>query len=601
MDEMKFNRDIEIIYEFLARRDDNISKFYEAIKEENEKRLFLEEFMVANGIKIDADSLYSLASRLVNLRDDSLIQTLKKQNFTPKDIKIVKESAYKWVRDYYIKKHLELIEMIDELSLLTPFYRALFKHHHKVGVAMSLWQSSWNEHIIENINKELHTKFGEDEKVHQYLHENGLESDGDRSYSVLMKTKNSYEKRAYVEAFNETKKVIEALEEFYLTLRDIDDESGQKNNIIKYIKTLIDAFSESDTTKVISKWANVDRAWMGITSPIQIGHPLEYYEDHYRKAVALEWDIRLSNPKMKNSRVTNIKKMFESIYNTIGEDYSTLYHYNLENLDKVQLYLGRPALFYGAEFNGLFSAQVVPNDEDVTLEFGKKIFAFADKILESSRAKPFMKLPRVVFGDEFVDVQREFLMKETEKWHQLYDISTIGHEYGHTLWMDKDTESKMNMSGNFKNIEEFKATTGGLVSFFLNPEDGLEMHLLDDIIKRSVSLIGWMEVGEVEPYYCEGLIHLDILFEARVLDFEDNRLILKRDEESYRKTKELYIQTYKSLAGDYYLKKVDASHFLSKYAKKVDGIFLPVEPKVNEFVTYYYELYKQIGTQLDDK
>ncbi|MEZ4694222.1 MAG: hypothetical protein R2837_09600 [Aliarcobacter sp.] len=34
-------------------------------------------------------------------------------------------------------------------------------------------------------------------------------------------------------------------------------------------------------------------------------------------------------------------------------------------------FVGRPALFFGAELNGLFSAQVVPNDE-VVLEEGKK-------------------------------------------------------------------------------------------------------------------------------------------------------------------------------------------------------------------------------------
>jgi len=35
--------------------------------------------------------------------------------------------------------------------------------------------------------------------------------------------------------------------------------------------------------------------------------------------------------------------------------------------------LGKPMPIYGAEFNGLFSAQVVPNDEIVSAEFGKKI------------------------------------------------------------------------------------------------------------------------------------------------------------------------------------------------------------------------------------
>jgi len=63
------------------------------------------------------------------------------------------------------------------------------------------------------------------------------------------------------------------------------------------------------THLLVEKWADVDRAWMKIQTPIQIGHPLEYYEDHFRKAVALEWDIRLTNPdfEQNDNRVNKIK------------------------------------------------------------------------------------------------------------------------------------------------------------------------------------------------------------------------------------------------------------------------------------------------------
>ena len=65
---------------------------------------------------------------------------------------------------------------------------------------------------------------------------------------------------------------------------------------------------------------------------------------------------------------------------------------NLEQIDRTQLYIGQPMLYYGAEFNGLFSAQVVPNDEKVSTELGKKIFAYADFVMESKKSKPVMKL-----------------------------------------------------------------------------------------------------------------------------------------------------------------------------------------------------------------
>ena len=132
--------------------------------------------------------------------------------------------------------------------------------------------------------------------------------------------------------------------------------------------------------------------------------------------------------------------------------------YLLKSLKKVQLHIGRPALFFAAEFNGLFSAQVVPNDEIVSKELGKKIFAFSDEILQSQRAKPFLKLSRKILGQEILTLDRKVLFQNPKKWHQVYDITTIGHEYCHILWCDETTETIMNKNGNFKNIEEFKAT-----------------------------------------------------------------------------------------------------------------------------------------------
>ena len=346
---------------------------------------------------------------------------------------------------------------------------------------------------------------------------------------------------------------------------------------------------------------------MKIKTPIQIGHPLEYYEDHFRKAVALEWDIRLTNPKFAQNdhRVNKIKSAFAKIYSSFepNETYKKTYNFSLKSLDKVQLYVGRPALFFGAEFNGMFSAQVVPNDEIVSLEEGKKIFAFSDEILQTSRAKPFLKLSREIFGQEILTIDRTFLFNETASWHQVYDISTVGHEYGHILWCDDETESVMNKTGNFKNIEEFKATTGGLISYLLD-EDTDELHLksqvLIDLVKRSVGLISWMEVDEVQPYYCEGLIHLNGLFDTAVLawDEENKKLNIDLSDEKYESLKAWYIENYTALAK-HYLDKIDATQFLNRYATKTEKYFMPNNEKINSFVKYYFKRYQEIGQELD--
>jgi hypothetical protein len=312
-------------------------------------------------------------------------------------------------------------------------------------------------------------------------------------------------------------------------------------------------------------------------------------EDHFRKTVALELDIRVTNPNRKSEVKQNIIKM----YKQLNKDKKTL-NFALKKIDDTQLYLGRPATFYGAELNGLFSAQVVPNDEVASSMKGKKIFAFADKILEDAKAKPKMKISYEVFSKEFMDKQYKFL-ENSELWHKVYDITTIGHEFGHILWLDVDSESVMNETGSFKNVEEFKATTGGLMAFFTNEEEELKELIINDTIKRGIGLIAWMEVGEVLPYYCERLIHLTGFFECEVLEFNDKKLSINYNEENYQKLKAWYKKTYLDLAENYYLKKIDPKGFLDKFIEKEDNKYLPKEAKVKEFVNWYYELYKEIG------
>lgn len=617
MTKEQFLNDLQKIYDFL---NDQKTKTNELIKflenEEFDKLTLIDDFAKSLNLEMNSDLRFALVTRLVNLRDDSLVQVLKKLGKNEKEIIELQEKAYQFVKEYWHDIHTKFIDFIVENNLLTPFYREVFIGVYNVGLQMSAWQTSWTAHIINGINKELVAKFeGNEVKIMKYLEDEKLFDLGhggitaDRCYSALIKDGDKYKSLAYIKAFKkETTEVVDALEEFADKLIELEDEIyNQKWDYVLYIQALIKAFSEDRTNELVSKWADVDRAWMKIKTPIQIGHPLEYYEDHFRKAVALEWDIRLTNPKFAQNdhRVNKIKSAFSKIYSSFepNESYKKIYDFSFKSLDKVQLYVGRPALFFGAEFNGLFSAQVVPNDEVVSLEEGKKIFAFSDEILQTSRAKPFLKLSQEIFGQELLTRDRMFLFNETASWHQVYDISTIGHEYGHILWCDDETESVMNKTGNFKNIEEFKATTGGLISYLLD-EDTDELHLkeqvLIDLVKRSVGLIGWMEVDEVQPYYCEGLIHLNGLFESDVLtwDNENKKLSIDISDAKFETLKAWYITNYTALAK-HYLDKKDATLFLNNYATKTEKYFMPNDEIINSFVKYYFKKYQEIGQELD--
>ena len=625
MNKEQFLTDIQKLYDFISKQKADVNKLYEYLENnEDEKLTIIKSFTDKLNLELTSDLKLALITRVVNLRDDGLVQVLKKLNKTDNEIIELQELSYQFAKEYWLDIHHNTIEYITSNNLLTPFYQEIFKGVYSVGMEFSKWQTSWTKLIINGVNKDLLEKFdGKNEDVMNFLESNELFDLGhngdiaDRSYSMLVENNGEYKSEAYITAFKkEVTSVIDALEEFVDNIIELEDEVyNQKWEYIQYLQSIITALAEKRTDMLVSKWADVDRTWMKLTTPIQIGHPLEYYEDHFRKAVALEWDIRLTNPSLQNNnqRVKKIKSMFKKVFNSKQlvenqtKEFKDIYNFSLKSLDKVQLHLGRPALFFGAAFNGLFSAQVVPNDEIVSKEEGKKIFAFSDEILQGQRAKPFLALSKEILGQELLTKDREFLFNETKSWHKVYDITTIGHEFGHILWCDEDTETVMNKTANFKNIEEFKATTGGLVSFFLdlqfnNSSDKkeLEEFVLTDTIKRAIGLIGWMEVDEVQPYYCEGMIHLYGLFKSKVLtwDEEKNSLTISRDKDTMDSLKSWYIETYSALAL-HYLNKKDATLFLEKYAVKKDKYYTSTNTNIDNFIQYYFKRYKEIGQELD--
>ncbi|RRS31849.1 MAG: invasion protein [Epsilonproteobacteria bacterium (ex Lamellibrachia satsuma)] len=606
MKKQQFMQDLQTIYDELQERQAELNSYYKLLNEGHERASeAVDAFLTLLDLKKNDDSVMAALIRIVNLREDALDQVLQKSGLSDEEIINKKELAYGFVSHMHINRHEDFIAWVEQHELLTPFYRSLILGVHYVGIAMSVWQSVWADYIINGINRELSTLFaGDDAKVFSKLQkENLLDLDpsgcvGDRCYSVLMKDdKNVYRSVAYAEAFpKEVMEVRNSLEQLIILLQQHEDEVfNQKTEWIAYLLAIESALKETQVDKLIGSWADVDRAWMKVTAPIQIGHPLEYYEDHYRKAVALEWDLRIINPELqKGSHVKeNIKNFASKMAEEFGEDAQRIMAKNLMQVDETQLYIGQPMLYYAAEFNGLFSAQVVPNDEQVSAEFGKKIFAYADFVMESKRSKPVMKLSVEMMGEDFVKKQRLLIDDKPELWHEIYDISTVGHEYGHILWIDSDTEMKMNATGQFKNIEEFKATSGGLMAFFFSENKALKTHIVDDLVSRAVGLMAWREVGEVLPYYCEGLIHLDILFSSGVITYDGQ---VKIDYNKYDAMKEVYQAAYKNLAA-YYLDKKDANTYLSQYALKEEGVYLPVKKEIKDFVEHYYSRYQEIGQQ----
>lgn len=601
-------KDLQVIYDELQSRQDSLNRYYELLDEgktHERADAVVDAFLRLLDIPRDKDSEMATLTRVISLREDALEQVLQKCGFSENDISMKKELAYGFASTMHITRHESFIGWVEEHKLLTPFYRSLIFGVHFVGIRLSEWQSYWTDSIINGVNRDLLEMFNSDDaKVFEMLSEKNLldlapnGEVGDRCYSMLIKDESGeYKSVAYSKAFpKQVAGVTMALEQLIALLGEYEDDVfGQKEEWIAYFTALKEAFAHTVPNELIAKWAEVDRKWMAVKTPLQVGHPLEYYEDHYRKAVALEWDLRIVNPALQDSSPTrqNIKDFASKMAEEFGSNAKETMAKNLTQVDETQLYIGQPILYYAAEFNGLFSAQVVPNDEQVSSELGKKIFAYADFVMESKRSKPIMKLSVETMGEEFVKKQKTLIEKNPKLWQELYDISTVGHEYGHILWIDSDTETKMNTTGQFKNIEEFKATSGGLMAFFNNEKEALKNHVVDDVVSRAISLMAWREVGEVLPYYCEGLIHLDILFSSGVVSYDGE---INIDYNKYDTMKEAYILAYKNLA-DNYLNKADAGKYLSQYTLKNEGVYLPKNEKIRDFVEHYYARYKEIGQQ----
>ncbi|PPB72706.1 invasion protein CiaB [Campylobacter hyointestinalis] len=562
-----------------------------------------------NLCSLDSSSVNKIAvlRRIVDLNEVGIINELKNSGKSEDEINTIKAKMYDFVSEFYINRHQGLINEVEEKGILEPFYLELIKSIHRIGVSLSKMQRTWQKSIIETTNREFETKFESIAKANEFITKNRLyqtnpdNSRCDRVYGAVIKNSEDYKLAPYAVSFkDEMKSVKDAFETSLVNLEKLSKTKDDESYVI-YLAKLKNAFLQTNNDLVIANWQDAERAWMDTKGKIQIGHPLEYYEDAYTHAVALEWDIRLvddlsvNETKFKNS----IKESFDEIYSKTGVKNQNMVNLVHSNIDKTQLYISVPMVYYAAEFNGLFSAQVVPNDEIVSRECGKKIFAFVNFVYESTKAKPFMKLASEIFDKDFLDFGREILYKKPEIWKKVYEISTIGHEFGHILFIDSDTESAMNKSGEFKFIEEYKATTGGLINFFLHEDATYKMAVFHELIKRSIGLIAWQKVTETRAYYCEGLIHLSLLFRSGVLKFDGKKLQINFTQNGYESFKNEAMQNYINLAT-HYSNKFDAGEFLAKFAKFEGEIYLPQDRETLEFVKFYYQKYEKMANEIDD-
>lgn len=602
----EFMKDVDTVQLLIGNRAEHLSSLRNGIDTPGREQEILDEFIRVVGIEsITPETRYIAYERLCHLYEDALMNHVRRSELSSGEEFTLKENAYIFTAEYHNNLNTSILDDIEKRGLLTPFYRTLLRGVFSVGVAFNRFHRAWNKSLIQWVNRELEERFWEQETIMQYLRDENLLDkweDGniwDRSYSILRRSGDGYISLAYKDALpDETDTIIIALRNLRLSLEWYEDDVfWQKENYLTYIDALITAFEETDTDRLIGKWSLVDTAWMQIRGPIQIVHPFEYYEDKYRKAVAAEWDVRLENRPLLESKASWLShKMFHELaWELWIRPEDEIYRFSLQWLWRCQIYIGNPLFYFGSQLNWLPSAQVIPNDAGVSRTYGKKIYAFPEHILKRAQSKPEMQHKAMMVSERLRQKKKDIIFGNPDMYYKLYDIETIWHELWHTLWLEGDTEVQMNQTGNFKNIEEWKATTGWLVSFFLHGDRDMDETVIVDLVSRSITLIEWMKEPDTWPYYCEWLIHLKVLFDAGILYIDtDGRADINYNDATLERAKALYKEHYIKLIKTYREKR-DANEFLSQYAVMEDGYLVPADEGIRAWVQQYYKTYSEHG------
>jgi hypothetical protein len=139
----KFMRDLQIIYNELQKRQQELNNYYALLEGEHpEAKIVVENFLNLLGLPVNSDTTMASLTRIVNLREDALEQILQKEGLSEDEIIAKKEIAYQSVKDMYLQRHEYFIAWIEIENLLTPFYQALLEGVHNIGELLSNWQSN---------------------------------------------------------------------------------------------------------------------------------------------------------------------------------------------------------------------------------------------------------------------------------------------------------------------------------------------------------------------------------------------------------------------------------------------------------------------------
>ncbi len=330
MNKQEFLKNISRIHEIFNANEGHLNMLSNWISQDSEQRDILDSFLDDLALQKNVETRYIAAARIWDKKFEPLDIYLEKKWESQEKRDELFEISYNYVSNYYQNLQEKMLEKIEKEKLLPNFYRAIFDYTHKLWKLYSDLFLKWNKKLLFEQNRELEERFWNDQNIIiKYLEDNKLFDRGhhwsqaDRSYSLLEKRWDWYISKAYADVFpEEVKNISQLYDEFIQALEWLEDNTFDKKlAYIEYFRAIQIAFNETDVHELVAKWSEVDVKWMAIDTPVQPGHPIEYYEDKYRRAVSIEFDMRLSDPSLFQSEVaTDIENMYEGMYDEIWRE-----------------------------------------------------------------------------------------------------------------------------------------------------------------------------------------------------------------------------------------------------------------------------------------
>ena len=294
--------------------------------------------LIARGLEIcgfepSDTARIALLRRIVGLKEDPLLQEFRRLGYDEARQRELKSKMYDFTREIHESMHAALIAEAGAQGILQPFYLELLKGVHRIGLVLSDMQKSWQALIIEGTNKRLQQEFSSLAQAKEFLLQEELfmrTPHGEiceRCYGAIVQRDGKSQMVPYAVVFaDETAKLqseFSDLLERLVTLAEDESELAY----VAYLSKLKQAFCERDASAVIGAWRDAEIAWMDIKTPLQIGHPLEYYEDTYTHAVALEWDVRLAGAYEFSAEEfkARVSESFERAYEKIGANNAVMH------------------------------------------------------------------------------------------------------------------------------------------------------------------------------------------------------------------------------------------------------------------------------------